>query len=75
MDKQILRACPSVADIWQMGKTAASIKFVRDAETVVAASKDTITVGALTDAINKFKCGELVFNEFANPLDYVQYAG
>ncbi len=75
MDQQISRSIPLVADMWRMGKTAASIKFVRDAEAVVAASKDTITVGALTDAINQIKSGELVFNEFANPLSYVQYAG
>ncbi len=75
MDKQLSRAIPSVADMWQMGKTTDTIKFVRDAEAVIAASKDTILVGALSDAIKKIKCGDLIFVEPTNPLSYVMQAG
>lgn len=52
--------------------TAASINFVNDAAQYVSSSTDPVAIGALTDAINKIKAGEVSLIEQVTPVQYLK---
>ena len=65
-------ALPPKGVEWQVGKTAASIKFVNDAHMYIAHNTDVVLIGALTDAIRKINSGELVMTEWTTPHQYLK---
>ena len=56
---------------WQMGKTAASISFVLDAEDYLTNATDLDQVRVITDAIEKVKSGEQVLDAWLTPDEYL----
>ena len=56
---------------WQVGKTAASISFVYDAEIFLKSCHDTKKTDLLLAAIQQVKDGSLVFNEWTTPEEYL----
>ena len=57
---------------WQMQKTAASIKFVYDAEQFLPGCEDAESVTLLKDGIEKIKSGKLVLSTWTTPQDYIE---
>ena len=57
---------------WQMGKTAASIRFVGEAADYAALSADSNEAEKLNEAIEKVKSGEVVLTEFLTPQEYLR---
>ena len=67
-----LGARPPPGAEWQMGKTAASICFVGDAERILAESKlSSETAQRLRDRVEKIKRGEEVIKRFMTEQEIV----
>lgn len=57
---------------WQMGKTAASIKFVHDAEQFLLGCADVESITLLKDRIEKIKTGEFILSTWTKLPDYME---
>lgn len=57
---------------WQMGKSPASIRFVNDAEKLMAKSNSDIDRCLLREAVEKIKTGDLVIYNFKKPEDFLK---
>lgn len=67
-------AKPPSRQSWQMGKTAASIKFVKDAELYVQVTRDLVAVRDLNKAIKWIKDGSLVLTNEKTPQEFLDEA-
>ncbi len=56
---------------WELGKTAASISFVKDAELYLLNCQIKEEKELLTTIINQVKEGILVFSEWTKPEEYL----
>jgi len=61
---RIFDALPPPGMEWQIGKTAASISFVNDADRFLATCQDEQQSRVLRDVIQKVKDGSLVLQEW-----------
>ncbi|HYE60287.1 MAG TPA: hypothetical protein VEA18_03840 [Candidatus Kapabacteria bacterium] len=57
---------------WQAGKTAASIKFVKDAEKWLENIIESSQKGCVEDYVRLIKAGEVVLNEFLDIQDFLR---
>lgn len=57
---------------WQSGKSPASIRFINDAEELMAQSNSDIDRCLLREAIEKIKIGDLVLQNFKRPEDFLE---
>ena len=64
-------ALPPPGFEWQIGKTAASITFVGDAEAFLETCLDAKKVDLLRQAIDKIKDGSLVLENWLTVDDYL----
>lgn len=64
-------ALPPSGMEWQIGKTAASISFVNDAERFISTCQDTSKMELLREAIQKVKNGELVLQNWLTAEEYL----
>lgn len=56
---------------WQIGKTAASIAFVSNAEYFISNSEDQDKINLLRKAVDQIKSGELVIQNWLSPEQYL----
>ncbi len=56
---------------WQIGKTAASIKFVNDAVRYIETCQNEQDRGKLLGAVEKLKRGEMVLEASLDPEDFL----
>ena len=56
---------------WQAGKTAASIRFVREASCYIEASPDQGEIARLQQAIDSIKNGTLVMTEWLTAQEFL----
>ena len=66
-----LGALPPPGMAWQMGKTAASITFVRNAELFLETCQDEEKSRLLREAIQKVKDGSIVLQEWLTAEEYL----
>lgn len=68
-------AMPPPGAEWQIGKSAASIRFVEDAMALIARLDDGKpsfeAARQLSEAIEQVKSGELSFDDWTTPEDYL----
>lgn len=65
-------ALPPRGQEWTLGKTAATIRFVEDAEELLQSGNlNNNERGLLTDAIAQAKTGTLSFSEWTTPKEYL----
>jgi len=57
---------------WQIGKTAASIRFVRDAYIFIETCADKGKVRRLKKAIAQVLCGDIILNDWTTPTNYLR---
>ncbi len=72
MDEHGFGALPPPEFAWQMGKTAASILFVKDAERFIASCDNPTVIEELRIAINKVRSGQVVLSDWTSPEDYLK---
>lgn len=65
-------ALPPPSLEWQLGKTAASILFVNDAEIFISTCQDEKKIELLHAAIKDVKSGQLVLREWLTPEKYLE---
>lgn len=65
-------ALPTEYAAWQIGKTAASIRFVRDATIAMENSNlEPLDRGILEEGIRMIKEGEMSFNKWVTPEEWI----
>lgn len=64
-------ALPPPNMAWQMGKTAASIRFVGDAQRYLESCQDEEQRQRLEEAIDKVRKGELVMDNWTTPKQFL----
>ncbi len=64
-------ALPPPGMEWQIGKTAASIRFVNDTERFLETCQDTHKAELLREAIRQVKNGGLVLSSWISPEEYL----
>lgn len=60
---------------WQLGKTAASVAFVVDAERFLERCRSAKKVALLREAIRRIKQGTLVISKWVSVREYLEDAG
>ena len=66
-----LGALPPPGAQWQMGKTAASISFVIDAEKFLAECKDQEKIKLLQEAVQRVKNSEWILEDWLTAREYL----
>ena len=64
-------ALPPPGMEWQIGKTAASIRFVNDTERFLETYRDTDKAELLREAVRQVKNGELELSNWLSPEEYL----
>lgn len=64
-------ALPPPGMEWQIGKTAASIRFVNDTERFLETCQDTDKAELLRGVVRRIKNGELVLSNWLSPEEYL----
>lgn len=64
-------ARPPPGSEWQMGKTAASISFINNAETFMRICQDARKIEVLREMVQKVKDGELMLQDWLTAEEYL----
>ena len=71
MQERIKRLFGAHPPAWQIGKTAASIRFVNNAEKFLATCQDEEKAQLLLEATRRIRSGEWILQEGINAIEYL----